>query len=283
MLSVPSGLATDIQNRRTTLALGVKFTRVDTTVLAFTSHDADVTVSSVLYRAASSGIFSAIQTKSDLGIDTIDLAGFGSSYIALTDIRAGKWDKAAFEIIVFNPLAPANGSVIKRAGWLGQSIIQRNSWQFELQSLARILHANVGLTSSPTCRNDLGDSMCQVNLASHTVTGSITSVTNRKTFADSSRSEADAHFTGGKLTWTGGANSGLSFEVKTWTASTKTFVLYQSTPFTVSNGDTYSVHRGCRKRLIEDCKTIFNNVANFDGEYYLPGNDKLQRYGKLGT
>lgn len=283
MLTLPSGLNTAIQQRRASLSMGIKFTRQDSTVLAFTEWDEDKTIDSVLYRAASAGAFSAIQTKSDLGVDTLNLAGFGSSYITIADIRAGKWDKAAFEVIIFNAGNVSDGKVIKRAGWLGQSRISYNAWEFELQSLTRVLNNNIGETSSPTCRNDLGDARCGINLGSHTVTGTVTSSASNTSLVDTGRSEAEGHFTQGKLTFTSGANNGLSFEVKTYTASTKTFVLYLATPYTIAAGVTYSVSRGCQKRLINDCKTIFNNVVNFQGEHYLPGNDKLQRYGRLGV
>jgi len=50
--------------------------------------------------------------------------------------------------------------------------------------------------------------------------------------------------------------------------------------YAIAPGDTYSMHAGCAKGFLIDCKGRFNNVRNFRGEPYLPGLDTLIQIGK---
>ena len=85
-------------------------------------------------------------------------------------------------------------------------------------------------------------------------------------------SYADDYLADGLVTFTSGANSGLSAKVKTFAANTVTLSLPMiSTP---EPGDAITVVAGCRKRL-EDCSGKFNNVLNFQGEPHLPGVDQI--------
>jgi uncharacterized phage protein (TIGR02218 family) len=176
-----------------------------------------------------------------------------------------------------------------RRGWLGQAKIRPGFWSFELQGFTRMLNNRIGENTSPGCRNDLGDSTCLVDLATHTVTGLITGVTNSRTLVlgdgvGDPLITTNQQFDQGKLTFTSGANVNLSFEVKNWFTGSSTVELYLPVPLTVVPlSDTYSMHRGCHKRLIEDCKGIFDNVVHFRGEPHLPGNDRIQRYARLGV
>ena len=84
-------------------------------------------------------------------------------------------------------------------------------------------------------------------------------------------------FAYGKITMTSGASNGLSMEVKAYDVGTITLQL--EFPLGVAAGDTYTMHAGCGKRWIEDCFTRYNNVINFRGEPFVPGNDQLIQFG----
>jgi hypothetical protein len=60
----------------------------------------------------------------------------------------------------------------------------------ELRGLSQALSQQIVELYTPDCRADLGDARCKVNLAALTVTGAITAVTDRRSFADSARGEA---------------------------------------------------------------------------------------------
>ena len=81
-------------------------------------------------------------------------------------------------------------------------------------------------------------------------------------------------FAEGILTFTSGANAGLSQKVKSYDALGN-FVLSLPMYSNLTVGDAFSVVAGCRKRLAEDCFAKFDNVLNFQGEPHLPGIDNL--------
>jgi len=85
----------------------------------------------------------------------------------------------------------------------------------------------------------------------------------------------DDWFGDGVLKWTSGANVGMTMRIKTYIGSTKRFTLVFAPPSAMVNGDTLTAIAGCRKRLMDDCKTKFSNILNFQGEPHLPGIDRL--------
>jgi uncharacterized phage protein (TIGR02218 family) len=89
------------------------------------------------------------------------------------------------------------------------------------------------------------------------------------------RSEADAWFDYGLLTWQTGANQGISTEIKKF--SSGTFVLWLPAPFNIVVGDQYQLYAGCDKRM-RSCSNKFNNISNFGGFPHLPGLDAILNY-----
>lgn len=88
---------------------------------------------------------------------------------------------------------------------------------------------------------------------------------------------------GGVVVWETGANAGRAMEVRDFVADNGVVIeqsieLFLDMPLDIQVGDTGRVYRGCSKRAIEDCKTIFNNIVNFRGEPYIPGQDRLFSY-----
>lgn len=94
----------------------------------------------------------------------------------------------------------------------------------------------------------------------------------------------DDSMNGGLVMWaTGSANAGKNMEVRDFVADdgitiTQDIELFLDMPRDIVVGDTAHVYRGCFKRLIEDCKDIFDNAVNHRGEAYIPGKDKVFQY-----
>jgi hypothetical protein len=82
------------------------------------------------------------------------------------------------------------------------------------------------------------------------------------------------YFAYGKVTFTGGANAGFSMDVKTFAPGV--VKLAMTLPYPLAVGDTYNIVAGC-DRLFGTCKNRFNNVVNFRGEPYIPGQDVILR------
>jgi uncharacterized phage protein (TIGR02218 family) len=148
-----------------------------------------------------------------------------------------------------------------------------------VRGLTQSLSQTMGQLYSPSCRATLGDSRCKIDMTSggNTVTGSITGVGSNIEFTDSTRTEASGSFTFGTISFTSGANNGLSMEIKEHLYSTGTggqLTLALPLPYPMLAGDTYSLTKGCDK-TIATCFSRFNNVVNFRGEPLVPGLDRM--------
>jgi uncharacterized phage protein (TIGR02218 family) len=258
----------------TTVARCWKATLTNGNVVAGTSHTEDITFDGVVYRSAVGYNTSDIESSFNLSPDNLELEGvLASPAITDEDIRTGKWDYAAIEFFEVNYADLTMGRNVLRVGTLGEVKGGRSKFTAELRGLTQKLSRRIIKLTTKDCQHDLGDSRCQVNLASHTVTGSVTSgITNNRQFTDSVRTETTDRFTGGKITWLTGANAGLSMEVKRSTAA-GLIELHEQMPYTIIVGDTYSMYTGCKKRLTEDCIATFNNAVNFGGFPHLPLSD----------
>ena len=254
----------------TNLATCWKATLTNGTVYAATSMDRDVVFASVTYQAASSYKPSNVDSSLDLNPDNLELDGYlSASFITDADIQAGLWDYAAIELFEFNYLDTSMGRNLIRSGTLGQVKTGRQTFNTELRGLMQAYSRVIGRLTTQTCTADLGDARCTKLLGPFTFTGTVTSATANRVITDPGRTQPDNYFTGGKLTFTSGANNGLSMEVQTYSVGVLTLAL--SLPYTVAAGDTYSVIAGCTKRFSEDCVAKFANGVNFRGFPHVPG------------
>lgn len=278
MKSISAALNTHLNQEVTTLATCWKATLENGTIYGFTSNISDLVISGVTYSASSGCTPTAIASNSDLAVDNLDVIGFlDSAQITDADIQAGLWDFAAIEIFQVNYLDLTMDRLRLRSGRLGEIKTSRQQFIAELRGIAQQLQQNLGQVYSASCRADLGDARCKVNLAAITVTGSVTIATSSQVFTDSARTEADGYFDNGLMTFTSGGNIGLSMEIKTFIADV--FTMQLPFPYAIALTDTYSAYPGCKKRFIEDCKTKFANAVNFRGEPHVPGTDQIMAVG----
>lgn len=278
MKQISNELSAHLCGEVTTLATCWKLTRRDGGVQGFTDHDADIDYDGVTYIAASGFSPSAVENSANLKVDQLEVEGMISDdSISEEDLLAGRYDFAEIEIFQLNYENLSHGILKLRRGWLGEVSLSRTAFTAEVRGLTQLLAQNIGEYFSASCRASLGDSRCGIDMGSHTVTGSATSVSSRGQFTDSARTEATSLFTSGKITFTSGANSGLSMEVKEY--------LYRSgiggiislalpMPYSIAPGDAYSLQKGCDKTL-SICHGRFANVANFRGEPHVPGIDRM--------
>lgn len=270
-------LDTHYQQEVTTTATCLKFTLRDASVLGYTDHVDDLVFSGVTYSAATGYTGSAVQTSSDMSVDNLELiAGIAAGALNTADLRAGRWDFAAVEIFEVNYKDLTQGRNLLRKGTLGEVTRNNVRFQAELRGLLQALTQSIGRLHMPSCDADLGDVRCGIDLSTFpdgTVSSTITSVSSRLIFADSTLVQAAGWFDNGRITMTSGANVGYSREVKTFL--TGLITLQEPMPFTVAVGDAYTIEAGCLKRYVEDCRTKYSNVINFRGFPTIPGTDRL--------
>jgi uncharacterized phage protein (TIGR02218 family) len=281
--TISTPLRNHLARETTTLAYLWKVTRRDGLVFGFTDCDRALTYGGVTYEPATGFIASAINTSAALNVDNLDVDGFFSSEaITEADILAGVWDNAEIRVYLCNWADLSQGVMMLRRGWLGQVKTGRGIFTTELRGLMQKLQQSTGELYSPTCRASLGDARCKMNLTAFTFTGLVATVVSRRKFTSLDLAQADNYFEYGVVTWTAGANAGLSMEVKASLSADQSVELQLPMPYDIAVGDTFSIVAGCDRNL-ETCKTKFANILNYRGEPFLPGTDKIIRYGRNGV
>jgi uncharacterized phage protein (TIGR02218 family) len=281
-VTVPVDLLAHYRSGATTLAWAIKIVRRDGVVYGWTSSTKDATISGVDYRSAPGLDVASLATTAGLAVDNTEITILpDQTVITHADIIAGRWDNAQYTLFRYNWSDLTDGIEVRAVGRLGELQPRSGAYVAELRGLQQYLQQTIGTASTKTCRARLGDDLCSnygadldITDAAYTKTGTLTSVTSKQIFRDSSRVEAEDFFGEGVFTFTGGDNAGLSQKVKAY-AVNGTFTLSLPMIMTVAIGDTYSVHAGCRKRIDEDCITKFNNVLNFQGEPHRPTVDDV--------
>lgn len=274
MKNISTALAAHIAGEVTTLATCWKLTRRDNIVFGFTDHDKDIIADSVTYKAASGFTPSAVQNTASLSVDNLDVEGMLSAgNITEADIMAGLYDFAEIEIFQVNYNDLTQGKLKLRRGWLGEVSLVKQQFVAEVRGLTQRLSQTIGELYSASCRATFADSRCKINPATYTVTGTVTGSVSNQEFKDVSRGEASGLYNFGKITFTSGANNGLSMEIKEFTSGGK-IVLVLPMPYNIIVSDNYSMTQGCDKTLAT-CANQYNNVINFRGEPHVPGLDSM--------
>lgn len=273
MKSVTSSLEAHLAGETTTLAMCWKLTRTDGVVQGFTDHDRDLQVDGLEYLAQTGFTPTAVSASSQLNVDNLDVQGMlDADVIDEAEVMAGRYDFAEIEIFQVNYLQPEAGKLVLRRGWLGEITLKNKQFVAEVRGLTQKLSQQLGSLYSAACRANLGDARCGVSMASYSHNGTIDSVTSNAVFADAARSEENGYFAAGKITFTSGANEGLSMEVKAFDSGVFTLVLPM--PYGVAGGDGYTAQAGCDKNFAT-CVERFGNAVNFRGEPHVPGIDRM--------
>lgn len=274
MKQISTELAAHIASEVTTLATCWKLTRRDSIVFGFTDHDTDIIIDSVIYKAASGFTPSAIQNSSSLSVDNLDIEGMLSAgNVTEADIMAGLYDFAEIEIFQVNYNDITQGNLKLRRGWLGEVSIINQQFVAEVRGLTQRLSQTIGELYSASCRATFADSRCKIDPTTYTVTGTVSRVASNREFVDFTRTETSSLFNFGKITFSSGANNGLSMEVKEFISGGKV-ILVLPMPYSINAGDSYSMIQGCDKTL-QTCTGQYNNVVNFRGEPHVPGLDSM--------
>jgi len=276
MRDLPPAFAAHLAGGATTLCRCWALRRRDGVALGFTDHDRDVTVAGLTY-AARTGL-EAAEAAAELGfaVSGGDVSG-ALSGLGLTeaDIAGGLYDGAAVETWLVDWTDPGTRLLLD-LGALGEIRRAGDAFVAEVRGLADRLDAERGRTYRATCGADLGDARCGVDVARFRVAGTVDGVAEPGTLAVSfAGAVADGLFTGGRLTWDGGANAGLSGDVRTHLGGL--VELWEAPPRGVAPGDAVTLVAGCDKRLAT-CRGTFANALNFQGFPHMPGNDFVVRH-----
>jgi len=166
-----------------------------------------------------------------------------------------------------NPVVPT-GTVKKYIGNVAEVDISRNLATFTINSYLELLNQNMPRNLyQATCVNTLFDASCTLSQSSFatsatTASGSTTSAIN------ATLTQTAGYFNLGTVTFTSGANAGVSRTISTYTQG-GVVNLIAPLPSAPAPGDTFSIYPGCDKLQLT-CGVKFNNLSNFRGMPYIP-------------
>jgi uncharacterized phage protein (TIGR02218 family) len=270
MKSLSPALQSHLASGATTLCWCWKIVRRDGAALGFTDHDEALAFAGTDYQAAAGFTASEVQSSLGLAVDNLTVIGaLSSQSLNEADLAAGLFDNACVEIWRVNWAAP-DQRVLMRKGSLGEVRRGKTGFEAEVRGLAHALNQPVGRVFAHGCDADLGDARCRAAVTP--LAGTVAVVTDARRFTANGLAQESGWFTGGKLTFTGGANAGRAMEVKRHALAT--FELWQAMSEPIAAGDTFTVTTGCDKQF-STCKAKFANAVNFRGFPYMPGNDAV--------
>jgi len=264
-----------LANELATIALCWRLERRDGVALGFTTHDRDLAIGGLAYRAAPGMLPSAITLTDGFDLDTLDIEGaLSSDAITGADLRAGRWDGATVAVFMVDWKAPEGETLPLACGELGEVTIRGDAFAAELKGPTAAFERPVVEQTSPECRAMLGDKRCRIDLAARTRLTRIVAI-REESVEVADAAVGDNVYGYGRLRWLSGANAGL--ETALLSSSGASFSLRDPAPFEANIGDLVEIVEGCDKRL-STCVGRFGNAVNFRGEPHLPGMDLLTRY-----
>lgn len=267
MRTIDPDLYADIQDGN--ICRLIKLTTSTGAVYAWCDSDMPVTVDGVTYKPAPGLQATQYVATADTEVSAQQIGG-GWVDVPEQDIASGMLDGAEIEGAWASYENPENGRLVVFVGKIDSITYTESGFKAEIMSFMKQLERNIGYVYTANCRHKLFGQMgpglagaCTLNSGSYTSTGTVaTVVKNRWKFTVAGLAQANGYFSHGRLTFTSGANAGLSFQVKSHESGS--FELLLPTGRAINVGDSFSVQAGCDKTLAT-CKAKFNNVVNFGG------------------
>ncbi len=270
MKSISGPMSTHLSGEVTTLAWCWKATRRDLQEFGFTSHDQDLTISGLTYYAETGLNATNAQAKVGANVDNLEVAGMlDSSTITEDDVRNGLWDGCEIKVFIVN-WQDTSQQLIIQTGTIGDITVKKLQFIAEMRSLSQALQNTIGRVFSRRCDANFGDTRCGINLASHSVSGSVTSIVSNTEFVV----DNTVSIPFGTITWTSGLNTGAQMEIKKIVSNNVTIVLPMNK--SISIGDTFTIAAGCDKNFTSTTGCSgYSNQVNFRGFPHIPGLDVI--------
>ncbi|WP_417611453.1 DUF2163 domain-containing protein [Parasphingorhabdus sp.] len=248
--------------------------RADGFALGFTSHDRDLVIGALRYRAAPGMVPSSIALSDSFEIDNVEISGvMTSAAIAEADLDAGRWDGALLYISLIDWEQPDSEPLPLICGEFGEIARSGDGFTVEMLGATSFLDEPVAPLTSPTCRAEFGDHQCKLSLHRYQREGAVLTASGEEIQIGGLGDAADFSF--GSLRFLDGPNCGLSFAIIGGDGDRVRLADPPGQP--VTDGTRVLLNQGCDKNFAT-CRDRFANSLNFRGEPYLPGNDLLTRY-----
>lgn len=255
-------------------------TLADGTVLRYTGADRALSVASHTWQPV---VIKRSRTRLVLGIevDSMDLTLYPDAALTLAGLpfvqacHAGALDGAdvLVERAFFERWPDPTGGAIKTgvAHLFEGSVagVDLDGLEIGIKVVSYLERLNIkmprNLYQAP-CANALYDGHCAVSKLAHEVSGSVASGSTRGVI-QSALGQATGWFDMGTITFTSGANNGVSRSVKAFAGGQ--FTLSVPLAITPALGDTFDAYPGCDQTLTT-CASKFSNTARFRGMPWIP-------------
>lgn len=258
-----------------TVATWWRILRGDGITLGFTTHDRDLWFDGVCHAAAPGMIPSAIRRTADFAPDSAEVQGsLSHGAISAADLAAGRYDGARIMIGVVDWDSLERSTLY--AGTLGE-ISEEDGAAFAASLIshkAALLRDPVPRTS-PGCRAEFCGPGCNLSATGFTQLGIVAAVDADRAAVICAGLVTPELYLGGMLRWLDGPLAGLRAGIRAVDGSW--LVLDRPIDLPPGAGDRVLLRQGCDK-LLDTCANRFGNAVNFQGEPFLPGNDRLTRY-----
>ncbi len=263
----------------TSIALCWKLIRTDGVAMGFTSHDRDLRLGGLLYRARPGMTPSAVSQSNRLEPDAMDVEGvLQDSAIRGFDLQAGRWADARVELSACDWADSAAEPLVLMRGRLGQLSHAvagaGGQYRMELRSSLDGIDDRSAPVLSPTCRASLGDDRCGVDMAPRTCRVVAAGGTGMEIRLEQPL-DLPQRYAGGRARVLDGSLAGLDHRIER--AVGTTLLLDERLAADLEPGIRIELREGCDK-LFATCRDRFGNCAAFDGEPHVPGADALLRY-----
>jgi uncharacterized phage protein (TIGR02218 family) len=252
------------------------------TVLRFTSADVPLTVSGQTYLNTGPTL-SRTKTRLTLGLEVatmdIEISADDTQLLLGTPwihaIRQGKLDGAIIRVDLL--MAPdwtdtSAGSIPIFEGEVRDTDAARLTAKVTVASIAYKFDMNLPKNSyTPSCGRTLYDTGCKAVKATFSASSAAGSGSTN-TSVTSALAQATGYFDLGVITFTSGANNGISRTVRGFAGGT--FDLSLPLPVQPTPGDTFTAAAGC-DRTQSTCTNKFSNMANFRGFPFVPNPESI--------
>lgn len=133
----------------------------------------------------------------------------------------------------------------------------------------------------PGCVHSLFDAGCTLNKAANTSSSTVSATgPNTAVSFTTALTQATDFFALGVITFTGGANAGISRTIKSYSSTSGLITLFGPLPNIPATSDAFTIVPGCDKQQ-GTCSSKFSNLAHFRGYPYVPVPETLYDGGSV--
>jgi uncharacterized phage protein (TIGR02218 family) len=174
------------------------------------------------------------------------------------------------------------GAVLWQIFGLNQPIVGRQSAIFALNEKKELLNVQMPRNiQQGSCLHTVFDPGCTLSAAAFTVSGAVSGSGGTVTAWNTTLTQANDYWSRGVLTWTTGANVGLSRTIKTYVQASGAMVPIQPLPNAPGAGDAFTIKPACKKTQAACSNTnaalgpAYNNLPHFRGAPFIPNPETL--------